>query len=93
MFFQSDFLQTHGLPRNQKVPQYSKALMNTVPQIQEMTHSFLKAQLAHLVHSCDTTCRGRIIAQEEVELVIVVLCGVFFHTACHAVYSDTAWLM
>lgn len=60
------------------------------PQIQEMTHSFQKAQLADLVHSFDTTCRGRVIAQDDVELVIVVACGVFFHNACHAVYSDTA---
>lgn len=33
--------------------------MITVPHIQEMTHSFQMAQLAHLVHSCDTTCRGK----------------------------------
>lgn len=79
--------------RNQKVPLYLNVLMIMVPQISEMTHPFQKAQLAHLVHSFDAACRGRIIAQEEVELVIVVLCGVFFHTACHAVYSDTAWLM
>lgn len=47
--------------------------MIMVPQIQEMTHSFQMAQLAHLVHSSDITCRGRIIAREDVELVIVAV--------------------
>lgn len=60
---------------------------------QQMTHWFEKTQAADLVQSCDATCRGSVIAQEDVELVCVCVCGVLFHTACHAVYSDTAWLM
>lgn len=66
--------------------------MFTGPQIQEMTQSFQHAQLADHIHSSDTTCGGNIIAQEDAELVIVVDCSLFFHTACHAVNSDTAWL-
>ena len=54
--------------------------MITVPQIQKMTCSVQKkkkAQLADLSHSSDTTCGGRAVAQEDVELVTVVVCGVF----------------
>lgn len=53
--------------------------MITVPQIQKMTRCVKKnkKQFADLSSSSDTTCGGRAIAQEDVELVTVVVCGVF----------------
>lgn len=68
-------LQTRGLRlrQNHKVHLHSSVLMITIQQIQEMTRSFQTAPLAHLVHSSDITGRRRIIAREDVELVIVAV--------------------